>query len=233
MHTVIASLRALGASVEDSGLDNAWVEADLYGPTTVHQILDGNHMKRELTAHTITTSALFYLYLEAFLNTDAKISNKTRDKLSTATSNLNMACENLSNDELQASHEQFLLLIEAEGLDNKLQQFDHNIESTHPTFKFARDYMKFVVWIWAFIRATRVGDCRLHLESLTALCKYAFAHERINYARMVSLYLTQMKQIESTDPDIHVEFMADKNKVPFCAIGPDHAIGQIVLAMAR
>ena len=88
--------------------------------------------------------------------------------------------------------------------------------------------MKFVGWIWAFIRATRVGDWTLHLESLTALCKYCFAHDRINYV----LYLTQMKQLESTDPDIHAEFMAgnfcvNKNEVPFCAIGPDHGIEHV------
>ena len=45
MHTVLASLRALGASVEDSGLDNRWVKSELYGPTTVSQIIAGNHMK--------------------------------------------------------------------------------------------------------------------------------------------------------------------------------------------
>ena len=41
-----------------------------------------------------------------------------------------------------------------------------------------------------------------------------------------------MKQLESTDPDIHAEFMAgnfcvNKNEVPFCAIGPDHAMEHV------
>ena len=49
---------------------------------------------------------------------------------------------------------------------------------------------------------------------------------------MVPLYLTQMKQLESTDPDIHAEFMAgnfcvNQNEVPFCAIGPDHAMEHV------
>ena len=46
---------------------------------------------------------------------------------------------------------------------------------------------------------------------------------------MVPLYLTQMEQLESSDPDLHEEFMkgnfcVNKNDIPFCAIGPDHAI---------
>jgi len=38
MHTVMAALRALGSSIEDSGFDDAWVEAGIYGSTTKQQI---------------------------------------------------------------------------------------------------------------------------------------------------------------------------------------------------
>ena len=46
---------------------------------------------------------------------------------------------------------------------------------------------------------------------------------------MVPLYLAQMELLESRDPDIYEEFMkgnfcVNKNDIPFCAIGPDHAI---------
>ena len=34
MHTVIAALRAIGNAIEDSGLEEAWSEADIYGLTT-------------------------------------------------------------------------------------------------------------------------------------------------------------------------------------------------------
>ena len=45
-HTVICTLRALGASIENSGIDDAWIAANIYGPTTTRQILEGKHMKR-------------------------------------------------------------------------------------------------------------------------------------------------------------------------------------------
>ena len=32
LHAVIAASRALGTSVENSGIDDAWIEADVYGP---------------------------------------------------------------------------------------------------------------------------------------------------------------------------------------------------------
>ena len=60
LHTVMAALRTAGSFIDD-----AWVEADLYGPTTTRQILECNHMKRSVTAHVITLQALFSLYQEA------------------------------------------------------------------------------------------------------------------------------------------------------------------------
>ena len=70
LHTVMAALRAIGSSIEDSGFDEAWVEAGIYGSTTKHQILEGNHMKRALTAHSMTYSVLSDLHVNSFLKTE-------------------------------------------------------------------------------------------------------------------------------------------------------------------
>ena len=228
MHTVMTSLRALGTSIDDSGFDDAWIEANLYSSTTTRQILEGRHMKRALTAHSITSSALCDLHLSAFLKTEVEQSSTVHDNLQVAASMVNSACQEHKYDELDNRHKQLLDVIDVSLID-KLNEFDAKMETSHPTFKFARDYMKFVAWIWMFIRATREGNWKLHLESLRALCKYFFAHDRQNYTRMVPLYLAQMEKLETNDPDIYTEFMAGnfcvyKNEVPFCAIGPDHGI---------
>lgn len=41
LHIVMAQVRTIGSFIEDSGLDMCWIEADLYGPSTVKQILEG------------------------------------------------------------------------------------------------------------------------------------------------------------------------------------------------
>ena len=71
MHTIMASLRALGASIDGSGFDEGWIEVGLYGSTTTRQILEGNQMKRALTAHSIAYSALSDLHMEAFLKSES------------------------------------------------------------------------------------------------------------------------------------------------------------------
>ena len=35
LHIVMAQLKTIGAYIENSGIDMAWVESDIYGPTTV------------------------------------------------------------------------------------------------------------------------------------------------------------------------------------------------------
>ncbi len=43
LHAVMAALRALGTSIENSGIDDAWIEADVYGSVTTRQILKCSH----------------------------------------------------------------------------------------------------------------------------------------------------------------------------------------------
>jgi len=66
MYTVLAALRAVGNAIEDSMLDEAWSEADIYGPITSRQILEAKHMKKALEAHMTTTQAHYDLYVEEF-----------------------------------------------------------------------------------------------------------------------------------------------------------------------
>ena len=68
LHIQMAHLKTFGSYKEGSGIDQAWIEADLYSPTTVKQIIEGNHVKRAETAHIITLQALFTLYQDAFLS---------------------------------------------------------------------------------------------------------------------------------------------------------------------
>ena len=67
LHEVIAQLKTIGAYTENSGIDMTWIEYDLYGPCTVKQILEGNHVKWAETAHLVTLQSLFVLYQEVFL----------------------------------------------------------------------------------------------------------------------------------------------------------------------
>jgi len=62
----MAALRALGISIENSVIDDAWLEAGVYGSATIRQILKCARYKRTLSAHIHMYTALYELLLEKF-----------------------------------------------------------------------------------------------------------------------------------------------------------------------
>ena len=174
-------------------------------------------------------STLCDLHVDAFLKAEKDESGAEFPNLHVAALKMNASCQEGKYGELRAHHKEFLSAMITEEFQEKLQNLNGMLEPQQPMFKFANDYIKFVKCILMFLRVTREGNWKLHLESLKALSKYFFAHDRLNCARMVPLYLAQMELLESSDHGIHKEFMkgnfsVNKNGIPFCAIGPDHAI---------
>ena len=108
MHTLMAALRALGTSIEDSGFDDAWVEAGIYGSTTKQQILEGNHMNRALTAHFMTYSTLCDLHVDAFLRAEKDENGAEFPNLHVAALKMNASCQEGKYSELGANHKEFL-----------------------------------------------------------------------------------------------------------------------------
>ena len=47
----MCALRALMSSIENSGIDDAWIESGVFGSATTRQILKYAHKKRSLRAH--------------------------------------------------------------------------------------------------------------------------------------------------------------------------------------
>ena len=99
-HIVLYALRCLGATLENSSIDEAWSEADLYSSFTVEQILNGKHNNRALNTCQITLQVLVDLWIEAFREQHPMILNK----LISALENVRTSCQK-GLDIAQAHHE--------------------------------------------------------------------------------------------------------------------------------
>jgi hypothetical protein len=73
LHICMAMQRTIGAYIDNSGIDMCWIEAELYGPSTVKQIIDGKHVERGEKAHMTTLQALFTLYHESFAKQEPEL----------------------------------------------------------------------------------------------------------------------------------------------------------------
>ena len=102
LHILMAQLRTIGAFIENSGIDMAWIESDLYGPNTVKQILEGNHVKRGEAAHLVTLQAFFTLYQEAFLQ---HLPESSRSRLKSLAKDLCDACSSSEGVQVEEAHQ--------------------------------------------------------------------------------------------------------------------------------
>ena len=222
-HTVICALRCLGRTIEGSGLDDAWQEADLYSSVTVSQILNGNHYNRAIEAHRVTLQALFDLWLEKFLEDHHTV----RDSLVASVKQLTEACK-LKTDVGEA-HRAFLVDMESLNLEEQLRQFDASHKSD-PMFQWARMYMRQVMTLLPFQRATREGNWHLNLALLEHLCKYFFAYATLDYAQNITEFIARMDAITTSDPELWQSFnngefaVNTSNRIPFTRIGVDQAM---------
>ena len=67
LHIVFAMLKVLGKYIVDSGIDRLFIEAGIYGPTTLGQIIEGKHMKRGIEAYFTMYLALSSIHLKEAL----------------------------------------------------------------------------------------------------------------------------------------------------------------------
>lgn len=111
----------------------------------------------------------------------------------------------------------------------RMKAFDDSHDKI-PEFQVFRQYMRMVMDMMLFVSAVRKGDWFLHLTALKSFTKYFFAHDRLNYATMIPLYLAEMEVLLKSDPDVYEEFFSgnwvvNKNQdTAFCAVGADKAL---------
>lgn len=137
------------------------------------------------------------------------------------------SCHLHNRDEMTSAQNNMQAVLESNEVLEAMANFDERKEAKSPLFKFVRRYMRMIMLIYTFIRATRDGQFELHLSSLDEMCIYFFAHDKQKYARLAPRYLAEMKALKMTDPGIYQEFMdgnfsVHKNEIPFCAVGVDH-----------
>ena len=79
LHVVFAFLKCIGKYIDNSRLDDIFIEAKIYGPSTMEKMKGGNHMKRSFEAYLTLYIALYQLYLETIIKTNSAIESTLRD----------------------------------------------------------------------------------------------------------------------------------------------------------
>ena len=70
-----------------------------------------------------------------------------------------------------------------------------------PTFQYWDLILEFEILVMIFVRAHRIKDFKLYIESLEALTPWFFALDHINYARWVPIHIRDMKSLPDNVKD--------------------------------
>ena len=192
------------------------------------QIIEGNHVKRGEAAHMVTLQVLFAMYQKAFFHQEPAI----LENLQKVAEDLADTCRKGKKNEVQKAHAKMVEAIQSSDVMARMKAFDITCDKISE-FQVFRHYMRMVMEMILFITAVRTGDWLLHLTALNSFMKYFFAFDRLNYARMIPLYLAEMELLPKSDPDIYDEFISGNwvvNKNPnsaCCAIGADNALEHV------
>ena len=68
--------------------------------------------------------------------------------------------------------------------------------------------------------------------------KYFFAHDLFNYARLMPLHISQMNDLQRSNPEIWEslksgDFVVNKSGIPFCSLFTDQALEQEIKNLKR
>ena len=231
LHIMFALLKSLGKFIEGSGIDDIWIENGLYGAAVVRQIFSGKFLKRGVEAHLINLIALMGLYLQHI----EQKNDRVKSILYQIPKNLDKAVNERNHDSLLKELDNLSQEIEEENI---FDSFDDDYDKhNNETATFLCSYMKQIMNLLTFIRATREGDFNLHLRSLDDNIKYFFAHDLYKYARLSPYYLADMQKLKEEDPyawnllESGEIFSVTKSEIPFCGLGVDQGLEQEIRAL--
>ena len=220
-HIVLCALRCLGKTVEGSGLDECWIEAELYSDTVVTQIINGQHYNRAIKCYQVTLQALSDLWWDTFFTEHPDIYDNLKDSIQ----NLSNACK--TQTDVAKSQDNLRKEMVKVNLHNLILEFDKKYQK-YPMYKWTRMCMRQMTNLHLYLRSLRQRNFGENLAALEELCIWIFAYNRFDYAIHLSEYIARMYELQHTHPKIwenfqNGEFTVKTSQTPFTAIGVDQA----------
>ncbi|CAB4005387.1 Hypothetical predicted protein [Paramuricea clavata] len=232
-HIALNYLSLLGKKYAQSGLEDMLIESGVYAAGTTSVIMLGKSYKRGIRARKLTMEALFRLLWQAFVEwlerEEVGIENGPKQLILCRSKE----CRNTVKQEdffadnwsaFQGCIEPLMLLFDTFKLESRKKS---------KVFNFWEDYINMVLLLFQFVKAERTGNWKLHLSATAAMVPHFFSMDRVNYARWLPVYLSDMNMLESHHPEVYQEFMAgshsvSRSKQPFAQVWPDIALEQSI-----
>ena len=199
LHAVFAHLRAIGNFIADSGIDDMWVAADIYGPNFVKQIINCSHMKRAVAAHEINLIVIYRILFQVIKKEDPHILSGPCGDIQNFVQRVATALKASSKSEFSEATTAIMKHLQ-QGNYDALQEVLETKAQNNKMLQFFMIYVRMVERLLIFSYATRSRNWLLHLESGKDLCKDLCSIDRIKYRRLWPLCIANMLSLEKEEP---------------------------------
>lgn len=199
-HFLMSYFGSIGFIMDGSGLEELWLE--IYAPRSIKLMMTGHAFARALRAHILTFTAIgihicrmietteteeenFFALFETIWNPSAMDNSAAPPDLNHSIaeqSRINMAKCNY-DPTIQRLTNLFISKIEKLGEES-------------PTAKLWLQYFKSLSYALQFIEAERLGNFKLHLQSVRAMLPLFHASGHFAYAKSGQIYLQDAEELE-------------------------------------
>ncbi len=129
--------------------------------------------------------------------------------------------------------------IDCSSVTDTLAKFQANGRAQSATFKYWDNFLDVAHIMLRLLRAERDADFLLHLEAVCETIPYLTVGGRNNYAKYTPVYVAEMKQLETDEPDAYRHLcnggfvVRRSHKHLFNAVSTDQALEQTVNREAK
>ena len=124
LHAVFADIRAIGALIICSGLEDAWLEAEWFDcDSVIRQVLECKHMKRAVDAHEASMLAIIMLQLMEMMRTYPEYFRKASLEMIELINIANHSLPCKDNKEFSSSFFKLKELLVEMGFNDKWNEF--------------------------------------------------------------------------------------------------------------
>lgn len=201
-HVMLNFLKVIGQHMEHSGLNDVWLESNLYGESTVAGIMNGKKWNKGIRAHKLTYESLMRIVLPIFEKWLVECKSDLIHVLNV--SRLTASEVNRKVKKREPPSDFFNIVKSCQSLSDAFTEF---VDGQSPTFKLWYSYIVMVELLLEFLYSERAGKWELHLESFRKMLPMFFAYDHTNYARWGSVYICDMLNLSVQAPEVYEQFL--------------------------
>ena len=212
LHILFAHIRATGRFIENTGIDDAWLQLDLIGPNTIRQGLTCSHVKRSVIVHEVTLLSIFERYVASLLKKFSNVFLNADDSIVSIVTELSQTITEEDSGQVQEIHRKLVEKLHNVEFGETINDFEKE-HRNNSQFHMLRIYMNTIQRMLMFIHASSSKNWLLHLHATENLIPDIRSLARIKYCRLLAVYIAEMYALESSDPCILELYMYYMHKL--------------------